>query len=121
VWFNYQHDVVIQSNGVLTLFDNNNLGNVASGANSRGQGWSLDETHLVATPVFDKDLGVFSPAVGFASVLSNGNYDFGAGFLNGGTASETFEYTPQGSLVFKQLVQTFSYRPMRLPNLYTEQ
>ena len=121
VWFDYQHDVKFQANGVLTLFDNNDIGNSATGANSHGQGWSLDVTNHVATPVFDVDLGVFAPVVGFASILSNGDYDFGAGTIINGNTNESFEYTPQGAVVYRQIVPISSYRPMRIPDLYTQQ
>ena len=120
VWFSYQHDAQFQASGLLTLFDNNNLQHLANGANSRGQAFSLDESRLVATPVLNVDLGAYSAAVGYASQLSNGNYDFGAGFLNNATAAQTSEYTPDGTLVYDQFVQSFSYRPIRLPDFYTE-
>ncbi len=120
-WFSYQHNAQFQANGVLTLFDNGNYRiHQAGGGNSRGQGWQLDEVHMIATPVANFDLGVFSAAVGYASILSNGNYDYSAGFINGGTQTQTTEFTPGGTAVYKQGVNAFTYRVFRLPDLYTE-
>ena len=121
-WFSYQHDAQFQSNNVLTLFDNGDLRVSQQGGNSRGQGWSLDEVNLIATPVENVDLGVYAFAVGYATILSNGNYDFGASFVPG-QKSFTFEFTPSNNqLVYEQEVVglPFSYRPMRLPDLYTQ-
>lgn len=120
-WFSYQHDVEFQSNGLLTLFDNGNY-RVAQngGGDSRGQAWSLDLANMVATPVVNFDLGAFSAAVGYASLLSNGNYDFSAGYLNNGTTAQTSEFDPSGNLVYRDQVNTFSYRGIRLPDLYTQ-
>lgn len=120
-WFDYQHDVERWPNGTLTLFDNNNEG--FGGLDSRGQAWSLNETTLVATPLFNVDLGSYSLAVGYATVLSNGNYDFGSGFIDGGQVWQTQEYTPSGTQVYSQKVtgaSSYSYRPMRLPDFYTQ-
>jgi hypothetical protein len=119
-WFSYQHDAEFWSNGQLTLFDNGNLRVSQFGGNSRGQAWTVNTQTMVATPVVNIDLGVYSQAVGYASVLSNGNYEFEAGFLNGGTETQNFEYTPSGSLVFSDKVQAFSYRGIRIPDFYTQ-
>lgn len=115
-WFNYQHDVEFQSNGLLTLFDNNNL---QTGSDSRGQAWSLDQTHLVATPVVNVDLGVVSSALGSAQYLPNGNYWFGAGFINF-DETQSSEVTPSGTIVFKDQENTTTYRTFRLPSMYDE-
>ena len=99
-WFSYQHDAEFQSNGALTLFDNGNFRvHEQGGGNSRGQAWSLDETKLIATPILNVDLGVYSGALGSAALLSNGNYTFQAGFINV-SYSQTSEVTPSGSLVY---------------------
>lgn len=116
-WFNYQHDAEFQSNGLLTLFDNNDL---QVGADSRGQAWSLDQTHLVATPVVNVDLGAVSLALGSAQLLSNGNYWFGAGFLNNATETQSTEVTPSGTLVFRDESSHTTYRSFRLNSMYDE-
>lgn len=119
-WFSGQHDVRYQSNGLLTLFDNNNPSTVTQqpGGTAHGQAWNLDLTNMVATPAVNIDLGVVSVAVGSAVLLSNGNYEWQAGFINTNEA-QTFEFTPSGSLVYKQQSDALTYRSYRLPDLYT--
>lgn len=119
-WFSGEHDVEFQSNGLLTLFDNNNPSSVTEqpGGTAHGQAWSLNTSTMVATPVVNIDLGVTSLAVGSATLLSNGNYEWQAGFINNNEA-QTFEFTPSGSLVFKQQSDALTYRSFRLPDLYT--
>ncbi len=118
-WFSYQHDAEFESNGLLTLFDNGNERIASSGGNSRGQAWRLDQTNMVATPVINFDLGVQSLAVGTASLLSNGNYWFQAGFVGSPLTSHTFEFTPSGTPVYKSFTDVGIYRVFRLRNLYT--
>jgi arylsulfate sulfotransferase len=119
-WFSGQHDVEFQSNGQLTLFDNNNASTVTQqpGGFAHGQAWNLDTSTMTATPVVNIDLGVFSAAVGSAAMLSNGNYEWQAGFVNNDQAL-TYEYTPSGTLVFKDEINSLSYRSFRMANLYT--
>lgn len=116
-WFNYQHDAEFQANGLLTLFNNNNL--ETGGVDSRGQAWSLDQTHLVATPVINYDLGVQSFAVGSAQLLSNGNYWFGAGDVNS-NETQTSEITPSGTLVFRDQDGQTTYRAFRMRSMYQQ-
>ena len=120
-WFSGQHDVEFQSNGLLTLFDNNNASTVTQqpGGTAHGQAWNLDTSTMTATPEVSIDLGVVSPAVGSATYLTNGgNYEWQAGFINFDEAL-TFEYTPTGTLVYKQENDSTSYRSFRMANLYT--
>jgi hypothetical protein len=119
-WFSGQHDARFMSNGLFTLFDNNNPSTVTQqpGGNAHGQAWQLDTTHMIATPVVNADLGVVSPAVGSAGLISNGNYHWQAGFVNSSEAV-TFETTPSGTQVYKEQIDSLSYRTFRLQNLYT--
>jgi arylsulfate sulfotransferase len=119
-WFSGQHDAEFQSNGLLTLFDNNNASTVTQqpGGTAHGQAWNLDTSTMTATPVVNIDLGVVSQAVGSATLLSNGNYEWQAGFINNDQA-QTFEYTPTGTLVYKQQSNSLTYRSFRMANLYT--
>jgi len=119
-WFSGQHDVRFQPNGLLALFDNNNPSSVTQqpGGTAHGQAWRLDTTNMVATPVVNIDLGVVSPAVGSATLLSNGNYEWQAGFVAGGQA-QTFEFTPAGTLVYHQQSDALTYRSYRMRDLYT--
>lgn len=114
-WFNYQHDVEFQSNGLLSLFDNNNL---ETPADSRGQAWSLNESSMIATPVVNDDLGVASYALGSAQLLSNGNYWFGAGFAHSATSTYSTEFTPSGAVAFHDFSNGVNYRTFRLINMY---
>jgi arylsulfate sulfotransferase len=119
-WFTHQHDVTFQSNGILTLFDNGNTRIAEYGGNSRGQAWQLDETHMVATPVLNLDMGVFSMATGSAELLSNGDYHFFLGFVNN-DSSKSVEYTPGGALQFEEdEPQDVGYRSFRMITLYSE-
>ncbi len=58
-WFSHQHDVGVEADGVMTLFDNGNTRIYASGGNSRGMALEFDETTLQVTPAFVQD--VFRP------------------------------------------------------------
>ncbi len=120
-WFSGQHDARYQSNGLLTLFDNNNASSVTQqpGGTAHGQAWNIDTVHMVATPVVNIDLGVVSSAVGSATLLSNGNYEWQAGFI-GYNESQNFEFTPSGTLVYKEQSDSLTYRAFRLPNLYNQ-
>ncbi len=102
-WFSGQHDVEVQPDGSLTLFDNNNPSSVTQqpGGNARGQAWRLNTTNMIATPIENIDLGVVSLALGSSRLLSNGNYEWQAGFINMNEAI-TLEFTPSGTLVYKQ-------------------
>ncbi|MBV9264957.1 MAG: aryl-sulfate sulfotransferase [Acidobacteriaceae bacterium] len=116
-WFSHQHDATYAANGTLTLYDNGNTRISIYGGDSRGQDWRLDEKNLTATPVLSQDLGVQSMAVGSAALLENGNYEFYNGFLS--TGSSSVEYTPSGSLVFRQTLQLpTGYRAFRMRSLY---
>jgi hypothetical protein len=119
-WQSGQHDPEIQSNGLLSLFDNNNPSpsNQQPGGNSHGQAWSLDFTHMVATPVVNVDLGTFSPAVGSAALLPNGNYTFTAGFIDT-KYTQIFEVTPSGTFAFEDQTDALTYRSFRLHDMYT--
>ena len=128
-WFSHEHDTTFAANGLLTLFDNGNTritepsefcGNGSSQSDSRGQSWSLDETHKVATPVLNLDMGVYSLATGSAELSPLGNYDFFLGFVNG-TNSKSVEYTPSGQLRFEEdFPQNVGYRGFRMATLYQE-
>src|SRR5581483_12000385 len=55
-WFSHQHNVEIEPNGDLSLFDNGNTRVAELGGHSRGQAWHVDETNRVATRVVNIDL-----------------------------------------------------------------
>lgn len=119
-WFTHQHDVTYAPNGLLTLFDNGNTRIAENGGNSRGQSWQLDEVNMIATPVLNLDMGVFSMATGSAELLSNGDYHFFLGFVNN-DSSESVEVTPGGSYQFQEVEpNNVGYRSFRMRTLYSE-
>ncbi|MBV9760199.1 MAG: aryl-sulfate sulfotransferase [Acidobacteriaceae bacterium] len=128
-WFSHEHDTTFAANGLLTLFDNGNTritessefcGNGSNQNDSRGQSWSLDETHKIATAVENLDLGAYSIATGSAELLPLGNYVFFLGFINSNN-SRSVEYTPGGQLRFEEAFpQNVGYRSIRMVNLYQE-
>ena len=83
-WFSYQHDAAFEPAGsdTLILLDNGPRHKKKNKeANTRGQIWKIDEKARTATLVMNADLGVFSPFVGSAQRLSNGNYHFMTGAI----------------------------------------
>lgn len=120
-WFSHQHDIEFDGTN-FELYDNGNTRVVQSGGgNSRGQVWSLDQTALKATNVLNADLGAFSPAVGSAQRLSNGNYQFVNGDLaqNSAPFAQAVEVLPNGAHDLSFSYSAFVYRVFRLFNLYT--
>ncbi len=105
-WFSHQHDVGIQNGGTnpMTLMDNGNT-RVANppaglGANckpydcdSRGMGLSVNYTAMTITPVVSFDLGAYSPAMGAADLLSDGNYFFENAVVYSATAGAELGYS----------------------------
>lgn len=129
-WFSHQHDTTFAFNGLLTVFDNGNTritepstfcGNGSSQHHSRGQSWSLDETHRVARHIVNLDLGAYSLATGSAELLTLGDYHFFMGFI-GGTNSKSVEYTPSNQLRLEEdYPNNVGYRSFRMVTLYLEQ
>jgi hypothetical protein len=120
-WFSHQHDAqyLPGSDNMILLFDNGNVRrNEIPTANSRGQVWQIDEAARTARLVLNIDLGGYSPALGSANPLPNGNFHFDNGFINA-TRSQFVEFTPAGDLVYSLQVETPIYRAFRLVNLYT--
>ena len=125
-WFSHQHDARHLSSWPykITLFDNGNTRrSIDPGAHSRGQVIQLDEANRTAVLLLNAGLGVYSPAVGSAQLLPNGNYHFDAGFVagpaGGSNVSHAFEVDSTGSLVYDLQVDTPEYRAFRMKDLYT--
>jgi arylsulfate sulfotransferase len=90
VWFSHQHEVGMENGGAgpMTIFDNGNTrlsppplglgkGNCKPyDCDSRGIALTVDESALTVTPVVSFDLGYYSPAMGSAQLLADGNYFF---------------------------------------------
>ena len=121
-WFSHQHDARMLGTHVL-LFDNGNArveGPAGIGGNSRGQVFRLDEAARTATLTFNHDLGGYSAALGSSQRLSNGSLFFGNGFLGDESAplSESIEVAPDGTRKFTIQAEAFTYRALRMKDLY---
>jgi hypothetical protein len=124
-WFTHQHDARYVGPGVITLFDNGNTRCAPSGApipgcNSRGQVYAVNEVNKTAALLVNADLGGYSFALGSAERLSNGNYDFGSGFLGSPPTqfAQAVEVRPNGSINYVQQTQAGVYRYFRMRNFY---
>jgi len=119
-WFSHQHDGQIAPDGTMTVFDNSNARNADdSTAQSRGQSWVLDEVNMLARPALNADLGVYSFALGSASLLGNGHYHFNAGITPGRPMSHFVEVDKNGKIVYEMTTPGLTYRSFRLPDLYS--
>jgi arylsulfate sulfotransferase len=123
-WFSGQHDVEFQYGGqqVLSLFDNGNTRVLSfPGENSRGQVLNVDETNMQVSLNQSVYLDGYSPALGTAQLLGNGDYTFEPGFLNPGSHSyeQSIEVTPSSSVVYEFEGDNPAYRSWRLPSLYS--
>jgi arylsulfate sulfotransferase len=124
-WFSHQHDANFErDNTTLTVFDDGNT-RVANDptAHSRGQVLRIDEQNRVATLVLNADLGTYSPAVGSAQPLRNGNYHFDSGFImdpsgSGNRVSQSLEVDPSGNISYGIQFGTIEYRSFRMNDLY---
>ena len=136
-WFSHQHEVGIESNGVVTLFDNGNTrvspptGTGSStgcvpgtgNGNSRGMALTFNESTMQVTPVLSANLGYFSTAMGSAQLLPDGNYFFLAGWvLNSNLGSYAMEILPTpgtdtGTTVLN-LENQEAYRAWQMTTLY---
>jgi hypothetical protein len=124
-WFSYQHDAGFEPAGsdTLLLLDNGPRHKKKNPkANTRGQLWKIDEKARTAALVMNADLGVYSPFVGSAQRLSNGNYHFTVGALLNDTSfgGRSIETTPDGKVIYElEITGALMYRSNRIANLYT--
>ena len=120
-WFSHQHDAQVLEDGSILLYDNSDLRchPLPRGTcSSRGQRWVLDEQAMTATPVVNIDVGNYSPAVGNAQLLANGNYLFFSGMaLLPIIHGQAVEFSPDGTPTWAA-VTTWQYRAYRMPSLY---
>ncbi len=105
--FTYQHAARRISNGNITLFDN---GNFHTPHYSRAVEYQLDEINKTAHAVWQyrHSPDIFSPAMGYAQRLANGNTLIGWGQAR----PSVTEVTPSGTVVFEMSlpVGIYSYR-----------
>ena len=122
-WFSTQHDAgfVGSVEQTLTVFDNGVTRHSYYGGNSRGQVYTIDQTHMTATLQLNVDLGVYSPSLGSAQLLMNGDYMFQPGNISAGSTTEvqSTEVTTGASIVYQfQSLGSTSYRGWRLTDFY---
>jgi hypothetical protein len=118
-WFSHQHYAHYLGKSMLMLFDNGNTRQATDPtAHSRGQIWKLDEDAMTATLVVNVDLGNYSPELGTAERMPNGNYVFNSGSQGGGVFGQSIEVLPDGTKVYVQEVASRDYRSFRMSSLY---
>lgn len=120
-WFSHQHDSMLS--GALLVYDNGNTriqGPGGTAGNSRGQAYVLDESAKTARLVLNFDLGSYSPALGSAERLTNGNFYFGSGLLGdlANPSSQGIEVAIDGSKKYVVQARAFVYRSFRVRDLY---
>ncbi len=120
-WFSHQHDVrYINDNTLLVFDDGNTRQEFDPTADSRGQEWILNEQNRTATLVVNADMGNFSPFLGSAEMLPNGDLAFTSGGL--GTAinpaGQSIEVLPNGTRVYVMQMNEYEYRSYFESTLY---
>jgi hypothetical protein len=124
-WFSHQHDVNFESASpeIIDLFDNGNTRVTRHGGigHSRGQVLKIDELKKTATLTLNIDMGVYSPALGTAEKLLNGNYNFLAGASNELELQDLIEeFAPAGGPVYGLQAASYDYRAFRMQSLYAQ-
>jgi Arylsulfotransferase (ASST) len=118
-WFSHQHHAHYIDESTLILFDNGNTRRAGDpNADSRGQVWTLDEQTMMATLVFNVDLGNYSDALGAAQRLSNGNYSFTSGRPEPNFFGQSIEVHPDGTKAYVLEINRALYRSLRGRTLY---
>ena len=120
-WFSHQHDVQYIDDSTIVLFDDGNTRRATNpNADSRGQELILNEQTMTATLVVNADLGNYSPALGSAQLLPNGNLAFTSGDQGASPNlfGQTIEVLPNGTQTFVQQTTGLEYRSFLMSNLY---
>jgi hypothetical protein len=118
-WFSHQHDAAYVNDNTIVLFDDGNVRAASSpSAHSRGQEWVLNEQTMTATLVVNADLGNYSPALGSAQLLPNGNLAFTSGIIVPNFVGQTIEVRPDGTQTFVQQINGLEYRSYLMSSLY---
>jgi arylsulfate sulfotransferase len=124
-WFSHQHDVNYESVNpeIIDLFDNGNTRieeNHGLG-HSRGQVLQIDETSQTATLTLNADIGVYSPALGTAEKLLDGDYHFLAGVSSMIEPQDLIrEFTLAQGSPYSLQSNSYSYRAFRMQSLYAQ-
>ena len=123
-WFSGQHNpgFINDAEETLVVFDNAAIRHNKYGGDSRGQVYTIDQTAMTATLALSADLGAYSPALGSAQVMLNGDYNFFAGDISSGsnTKIQSTEESPTGTIEYQYqaIGSSQAYRGWRLPSLY---
>ena len=128
-WFSHQHSVNYESDPrFIDVFDNSNVRRAQQGisANSRGQVLRINTANKTASLVLNADLGAFSPALGSAQKLINGDYHFALGSLGlfavpPNPMTEDVEVGSTGSILYDIQSAAAEYRSFRMVSLYSVQ
>ncbi|MGD0133672.1 MAG: aryl-sulfate sulfotransferase [Bryobacteraceae bacterium] len=123
-WFSGQHYVEFQYGGqqILSLFDDGNTRVLEfPGETSRGQVLNVDQTDMQVSLNLNVSLDGYSPALGTAQLLTNGDYAFEPGYINPGVHSyeQSIEVTPSASVAYEYQGDDPAYRSWRMPSLYS--
>jgi arylsulfate sulfotransferase len=124
-WFSYEHDSGFEPKGsdTLVVLDNGQRRKKKDvQVSTRGQLWKIDEKAHTATLLLNADLGIYSPWVGSAQRLSNGNFHFmtGATIEDVSFSARSIETSPEGKVIYTlKLSGGVVYRSNRVVDLYT--
>ena len=127
-WFSHQHDANYESNPqFIDVFDDGNTRESVQGtsAHSRGQVLNVNAAAKTATLALNVDLGSYSPALGSAQKLLNGNHHFASGALGlfanpPNPRAQDVEVGSAGTIIFNFQTASAEYRSFRMQSLYTE-
>jgi hypothetical protein len=116
-WFSQQHNANYVDATTMAVFDDGNTrcqNGKVKGCQSRGQVYTLDEQHHIATLTVNANLGTFWLALGSAQGLSNGDFFFAGGI---GPVSRETEISPDGTSVYELYSPVPVYRAYRIPGM----
>jgi arylsulfate sulfotransferase len=116
-WFSLQHNATYINPTTLVVFDDGNTrcqNGKIKGCQSRGQEYTLDEQHHVATLVVNANLGSFWQALGSAQDLANGDLFYAGGFPS---PSREVEVRADNSIAYELDTPVAVYRAYALPGL----
>jgi hypothetical protein len=99
-WFSSQHDVSMQSDGSILLYDNGNF--KSEDPTTRIVRYVVDEETQTAEQVLDLDMGVFMNTMGGVIPLENGNFHVTlGGHRDRSMPARVVEVTPEGQSVWE--------------------
>jgi hypothetical protein len=124
-WFSHQHNPNHLDSTTMAVFDNGNTrcnGAAPGTCDSRGQEYVLNEQTMVATQTLNVDMGNYSPALGTAQRLNNGNFNFDSGDQGQPPNSfgQAIEVQRSGAVAFASRYPGTVYRAWRLPTMYSQ-